>query len=174
MRRIAVVGPGGAGKSTFASELGRRTGLPVVHLDRHYWKPGWTATPREDWAALQAQLLAGDAWIADGNYGATFDVRFARADTVIVLAPPRLTCVAAVLRRWVRHRGRDVQAAGCPERVTLEFLRWIWRYPAESRPRLDGALDRHSAHLQIVELRSRRAAAAFLDGIARPREPVGA
>ena len=122
-----MVGPGGAGKSTFARELGRRTGLPVVPLDRHYWKPGWSATPREDWAALQAQLLAGDGWIA-----------------------------------------------GLPGARDAQFLRWIWRYPADSRPRLGGALDRHRAHLQIVELRSRRAAAAFLDGIARPRQAAGA
>ena len=78
MQRIAVVGPGGAGKTTFARELGRRTGIPVVHLDRHYWRPGWTPTPADEWRAQQARLLAGERWIVDGNYGASFDVRFAR------------------------------------------------------------------------------------------------
>jgi adenylate kinase family enzyme len=174
MRRIAVVGPGGAGKSTFAHELGRRTGLPVVHLDRHYWNRGWVPTPPAAWAALQADLLAGERWIADGNYGATFDLRFARADTVIVLAPPRVRCVAGVLRRWARHHGRDLQAAGCPERFSLRFLRWIWRYRVDSRPRLDAALERHRGHLQIVELRSRQAAAAFLEGLSPARPRVGA
>jgi adenylate kinase family enzyme len=174
VRRIAVVGPGGAGKSTFSRALGRRAGLPVVHLDQHYWKPGWIATPAAEWAARQETLLADDSWVADGNYGATFDLRFARADTVIVFAPRRLTCVAGVLRRWARHYGRDLQAAGCPEHVSVDFLRWIWRYPVDSRPRLDAALERHRGHLQIVELRSRRAAAAFLDGLAQPRASVGA
>ena len=37
-RRILVVGSGGAGKSTFARQLGELTGLPVVHLDRHFWR----------------------------------------------------------------------------------------------------------------------------------------
>lgn len=143
MKRIAVVGPGGAGKSTFARELGMRTGLPVVHLDRRYWRPGWVETPREAWAALQAELFSEDRWIADGNYGGTFDVRFARADTVIVLALPRLTCLVAALRRSLRNRGTEVQAAGCPERVDFRFLQWIWRYEKDSRPRLDAALARH-------------------------------
>ncbi|HWI08009.1 MAG TPA: hypothetical protein VNT54_10880 [Solirubrobacteraceae bacterium] len=64
MRRIAVVGPGGAGKSTFSRELGQRLAIAVVHLDRHFWNPGWVATPRPAWRAAQAELLAGEAWIA--------------------------------------------------------------------------------------------------------------
>ena len=174
MRRVAVVGPGGAGKSTFARELGRRLGLPVVHLDEHYWKPGWTPTPAGAWRTAQAQLLASERWIADGNYGATFDLRFGRADAVIVLAPPRMRCVAGALRRSLGRHGEAIQAAGCPERVSVEFLRWIWRYPTDSRPRLDAALERHRERLQVVELRSRREAAAFLDRVVAPPEPPGA
>ena len=174
MRRVAVVGPGGAGKSTFARELGRRLGLPVVHLDAHYWKPGWTPTPPAEWGALQAELLAGERWVADGNYGATFDLRFGRADTVVVLAPPRLHCLAGALRRSLARRGEAVQAAGCPERVSADFLRWIWRYPVDSRPRLDAALARHREHLRIVELGSRREAAAFLAALTEPPDPPGA
>ena len=174
MRRVAVVGPGGAGKSTFARELGRRLGIPVVHLDAHYWKPGWNATPPPAWRATQIDLLSGERWIADGNYGATFDIRFARADTVIVLAPPRLVCLAGALRRSLGRHGEAVQAPGCPERLDLEFLRWIWRYRTDSRRRLDAALERHGERLRVVELRSRRQAAAFLDGLAEPPRTRGA
>ncbi len=53
VERVAVVGSGGAGKSTFARDLGRRTGIPVIHLDQHHWKPGWVETPPEDWRRLQ-------------------------------------------------------------------------------------------------------------------------
>ena len=174
MQRIAVVGPSGAGKTTFSRRLGERLGLPVVHLDRHHWKPGWTEPTKDEWAARQGELLTGDAWIADGNYGGTFDLRFARADTVIVLTLPPLRCVAGVLRRWATHFGRDVQASGCPEHVDLGFLRWIWRYPKDSRPRLDAAIERHREHLRVVELRSRREAAAFLDGLDEPHPARGA
>ncbi len=162
VQRVAVVGSGGAGKSTFARELGRRTGIPVIHLDHHHWKPGWIETPPEKWRVLQDDLLAGDAWIVDGNYGGTFDVRFARADTVIVLALPRLRCLTRVLRRTLRHHGRDVQAAGCPERLDLKFLRWVWRYPTDSRPRLDAALGQYSASLRVIELVSPNQVEEFL------------
>jgi adenylate kinase family enzyme len=166
---VAVVGPGGAGKSTFTVELGRRTGLPVVHLDEHFWKPGWVETPKDEWQRAQAALAADDRWIIDGNYGGTFDVRFERADTVIVLAPPRLVCITGALTRSVRNRGRAVQAPGCHERVDLAFLRWIWRYPADSRPRLDAALGRHREQLSVIELRSRREAGRFLDEVGSRR-----
>lgn len=174
VQRIAVVGPSGAGKTTFSRRLGDLLGVPVVHLDRHHWKPGWTEPARDEWARVQDDLLAGDAWIADGNYGGTFDLRFARADTVIVLTLRPLRCVAGVVRRWATHLGRDVQARGCPEHVDLAFLRWIWRYPKDSRPRLDAAIARHREHLRVVELRSRREAAAFLDDLDDPPTPRAA
>ena len=174
MQRIAVVGPSGAGKTTFSRRLGELLGVPVMHLDRHHWKPGWTEPAPDEWATLQAELLTGDAWIVDGNFGGTFDLRFARADTVIVLALPPLRCVAGVLRRWATHFGQEVQASGCPEHLDLAFLRWIWRYPKDSRPRLDTAIERHGEHLRVVELRSRRQAAAFLDALIEPPNASGA
>ena len=167
MERVAIVGPGGAGKSTFARALGERAGLPVVHLDRFFWKPGWVETPRDEWRKEQSELFANDHWIADGNYGGTFDERFARADTVIIAAPSRVACVASAVGRTARNHGKPVQAEGCPERFQLAFYRWIWNYERDSRPRLDAALQRHD-HLHIVELTSRRSMRQFLERVAPP------
>jgi adenylate kinase family enzyme len=83
---------------------------------------GRVETLRDEWRRRQAELLAGDRWIADGNYGGTFDERFSRADTVIVLALPRLTCLAGALRRSTLNHGREIQADGCPERFQLSFF----------------------------------------------------
>jgi len=160
---VAIVGSGGVGKSTFAEELGRRTGIPVVHLDQHFWKPNWVPTPREEWADLQVGLLSGDTWIADGNYGGTLDVRLSRADTVIVLTLPRWRSTLRALNRSLQHRGREIQAEGCPERVDFKFLRWVWRYPLDSRPRLDREIERFREGLHVVELGSPSAAQSFLD-----------
>jgi adenylate kinase family enzyme len=163
MERVAVVGSGGAGKSTFARELGARTGLPVVHLDRHFWKPGWVETPTDEWRAVQAELVAADRWILDGNYGGTLDLRLARADTVIALALSRYRCVTRAFRRSVANRGRPVNADGCPERIDRDFLRWVWRYPKDSRPRLDAALARHRDHLDVIELTTPAEVRSFLE-----------
>lgn len=159
-----MVGSGGAGKSTFARALGERTGLPVVHLDAHFWRPGWAEPPRDEWRAQQAELVAADEWIMDGNYGGTFDLRFAAADTIVVMALSRWRCVAAVVRRVVRDHGRETQAPGCPERFDLAFLRWVWRYPIDARRRLDAALERVDG-AEVVELTTRGAVRRFLAGV---------
>jgi adenylate kinase family enzyme len=165
VQRVAIVGSGGAGKSTFARALGRATGIPVVHLDERYWRPGWVEPSRVEWIETQRDLVKGDRWIMDGNYGGTFDVRFERADTVIVLSLPRARCVLSAARRSLLNRGRDIQAKGCPERLDPAFLKWIWRYPIDSRPRLDAALDRHRRHLDVVEVHSRAEANALVSAI---------
>lgn len=164
VERVAVVGPGGAGRSTFAAALGEATGLPVVHLDRHFWQPGWVETPRDEWQERQRELCAGERWIADGNYGGTFDERFARVDTVVVVARNRVACVASALWRTTRNYGKAIQADGCPERFELAFYWWIWKYRRESRPRLDSGLSKHP-HLVIVELTNRTEIRQSLAGL---------
>lgn len=169
VRRVAIVGPGGAGKSTFARRLAERTGLPVIHLDHHFWQPGWVQTERDAWREKQAALLAGDDWIVDGNYGGTLDERLLRADTVIVIARRPSACVASAIWRTTKNHGKAVQAPGCPERYQLDFYRWIWNYPSDSRPRLDDAIRRHP-HLTVVELTTRAETNRFLQEVAEADE----
>ena len=89
MRRVLVIGSGGAGKSRFAVALGRRLGLPVIHLDAHFWHAGWVETPAAEWRERRwRSWSAGEAWVMDGNYGGTMAQRLATCDTVIFLDLP--------------------------------------------------------------------------------------
>lgn len=168
MRRCLVLGSGGAGKTTFALALGEVTGLPVVHLDRHYWQPGWRAPPTPEWEATVRGLLARPTWIMDGNYGGTLELRLAAADTVILLDTPRRQCLAGVLRRrWAwRGRARPSLADGCKERLTFEFLHWIWTYPGRRRPEILARLERVGPGVAVHVLSGRGAQRSFLDGLA--------
>jgi len=161
------VGSGGAGKSTFARALGRVTELPVVHLDEHYWRPGWVETPRDEWVVAQGALVAQERWIIEGNYSNTFDVRFARADTIIVLAFPRRVCIYRALKRVALNWHRDTQAQGCPEHFDVTFLRWLWEFPYNGRPVLDAALQRFDGRLDVVYLRTTAAARRYLSHVVR-------
>ena len=73
MERILIIGCGGAGKSTLARQLGEKTGLPVVHLDKLYWRPGWQHVTREEFDKLLDEVLAQGAWIMDGNFNNTIE-----------------------------------------------------------------------------------------------------
>lgn len=168
MQRVMVVGSGGAGKSTFARELGGRLGLPVIHLDAEYWQPGWVQTPHEPWDARMRELVAHDRWIMDGNYGRTQEPRMERADTIIVLDYPAWRCIWQVYKRAFRYRGqvRPDLAPGCPEQLPeLQFLLWIWRFRRRSRPWLMDRLEKYREGRTIHIFPSPASARRFLDTI---------
>lgn len=162
LRRVVVLGCSGAGKSTVATELARRTGLPLVELDHHFWQPGWVMPDEQSWRATQRELVSGAAWVLDGNYGSTYDERLPLADTVVVLDTSRWRCLWRVLARSVRRRGTE-PFAGCPERLDLAHLRYVWRFPRRSRPRLDAALARLGPEVRVERLRTPRDVESFLD-----------
>jgi adenylate kinase family enzyme len=87
MNHVVIVGRGASGKSTLAKRLGEITGLPVVELDRIFWRPGLAATPREEWVAAQELLVANEEWIIEGDLGQLdfVETRLRSADTVIFL-----------------------------------------------------------------------------------------
>lgn len=164
MRKVLVIGSSGAGKSVFAARLAERTGLPLIHLDALYWKPGWVPTPRDEWTRAVDGLLARDAWVMDGNYAGTLDRRLAACDTAIFLDLPRAVCLWRAARRRIAFRGRSRpdMTPGCHERLTWPFIRWIWEYPARRRP---GVLSRLAAlrpDQRAVVLRSGADAERFL------------
>jgi adenylate kinase family enzyme len=164
MRKVLVIGPGGTGKTTLATRIGEQTGLPVLHLDALYWKAGWKETPGDAWVQTVEVLIRQDAWIIDGNYGGTLDLRLAACDTVIYLDLPRFRCLWRVLKRRVHFHGktRPDMAAECPERLTWAFLKWIWNYPHERRPSILQKLKTLSQKKNVHILDSRHNVEQFL------------
>jgi adenylate kinase family enzyme len=157
MQRILVIGSPGAGKSTLASRLAARLGLPLIHLDREYFGPGWTTPPKAEWRDKVKALAARPAWIMDGNYASTFDIRVPRATVIVWLDLPRWQCALSVLGRVARNYGRprpDLGTAG-PERFDWSFMRWIWTYPVKMRPKTIRMLRRLRPDQSVYVLRSR-------------------
>ncbi len=176
LRRVAIIGSGGAGKSTLARQIGAVTGLPVVHLDREHWQPGWVAPEPDAWAARVEQLAAGDAWVIDGNYGGTMGTRLARADTVVLVDLPRTVCVYRAVKRALRYRNRSRpdMAPGCEEKFDRAFLKWIWDYPATRRPAILARLrEERAAGKRVVRLRNSAQVRRFVDSLAPEARPRG-
>ena len=164
MRRVLVVGSSGAGKSVFATRLAERTGLPLIHLDAIYWSPGWVKTPKDEWMRTVDGLLARDAWVMDGNYAGTMDRRLAACDTVVFLDLPRTVCLwRAIKRRIVFHgRSRPDMTEGCNERLSWQFIQWIWEYPGKRRPGMLAKLSALRPGQRAIVLRSTAEIETFL------------
>jgi len=152
VRRVGVLGRGGAGKSVLARRLGELTGAPVVELDALFWRPGLTGTPPAEWAALQRDLAARDSWIMDGDlgpYDEGLEIRLGAADTVVVLDFSFARCAWRAVRR-----GRE----------RADFWRWVWGYRRRSLPALRRKLARHAPDAAVHVLRSPREVRRFLAG----------
>ena len=166
MRRVLIVGNSGGGKSTLATKLGAKLGLPVIHLDVLFWRPGWVESDDDVFRARQAEALSADAWVCDGNFGGTWDLRMPLADTIVWIDQPPLLCLWRALWRIVIYRdgARPDMAEGCHESIDLKFYAFILTFNRKVRPRLEAALAQHGGHARIVRLRSDREIAAFLAG----------
>ena len=163
MERVIIIGCGGAGKSTLARKLGEKTGLPVVHLDKLFWKPGWVESTKEEIDQKIQEEIAKPRWIMDGNFNRTMQQRIERCDTVIYLDFSRAACLFGVAKRILTTYGtvRPDMGEGCTERFDLEFLRWVWNFNKNKRQRYYDLLNTLEDK-QVYILKSRREVNAFL------------
>ena len=176
MRRIVIIGPLAAGKSTLALKLGQLLGIPVHHLDWLYWGDTWTAKPPAEWQALVNRIVAADSWIIDGNFTSSLPQRLAAADTVIYLDARPLTSTIRAARRRLLHRWR--RAPGVPggdhPMFDAQIFRWIWTFPRASRPALLAQLGDPAIAPKAIVLRSRRDVNRFLRSVGEAHVPVAA
>ena len=166
LRRIAILGDGGAGKSTLARQLGEALGLPVIHLDRLAFGPGWTRRAAE---ALQADLvrtLEGGAWIIDGSYAEASALTLPAADLVLWLDQPAWRRLFRSWRKTVSHRAcrRPDRPDGCEERFGWRYARMVLSFGAWS-PGLAARLEA-MADGPVVRLRGDAALRRLLDDVA--------
>jgi adenylate kinase family enzyme len=165
MKRILIFGSCGAGKSTFAKRLRDILGIEIIHLDQQYWKPNWTRTASGEWQKKVEELIRGDEWIMDGNYRSSMDLRFPKADTVIWLDFSPIICFCRILkRRWKNDRADKLD--GCPERITLELLRWVlWKFPRVNRKDILKRVEKLKGKKDVHILKSSKEVKLFLKKI---------
>lgn len=160
----------GSGKSTFSRMLGERLSLPVIHLDKLYWGPKWSKPALGDFRQRVEVALSGPGWICEGNsHRQTFDLRLPHADLVIWMDTARTVCLKRVAIRSLLNRPRADLPVGCSEHIDAEFfsfLRYVWNFDGEDRPKIESERLLHGPHVPIIQLNGRSSIADFMSGLA--------
>jgi nicotinamide riboside kinase len=157
MKRVVIIGPGAAGKSTLAGQLGEITGLRVVELDKIFWRPGLVETPGDQWVELQQKLVGENGWILDGDLGPydAIEVRLRAADTIIFLDFSLIRCAWRALWR---------------SRERLDFWLWLLQYRYQTRPFRMTAISKCAPSTAVHLLRNPEAAKRFIATVAHGSE----
>ena len=167
MKRILILGCCGSGKSSFARQLHAATQIPLIHLDREYWRPNWTEPPREEWNRIVADLVQRETWIMDGNYSDSINMRVPRADTIILLDRSTATCIWRVCKRVLSDYGkiRPDMSEGCAERFDFGFMHYVLMFNLRNRKTLLHLIATQKHEKRTYVFRKEDEINAFLAGL---------
>lgn len=156
-RRILVLGSPGAGKTVLSDFLSRRLGVELIRLDDFFWKPGRVRLPTDEWRRIVVDLAARPAWVMDGTYEASLDLRLPAADAIIFIASSRWSCLWRVVARRLPGRRRPVDETTHGHALTGFFLRYVFRFPDVTQPEVLRLLDEAAHGKPLLLLQGRRA-----------------
>ena len=170
MKRIAIFGNAGGGKSTLAHQLAAITGLPLHVLDKMMYRPGGIDVTYDEYVQAHAQLLNCDEWIIDG-FGCikTIWKRLEAADTLVHIDLPLAVHALGVTKRLVK--GLFVAPVGWPENSpkvvswSIQSYRVLWPCHSRLTPKYRSYVSEAAQRKRVFHLRSRQELKRFLEAI---------
>ena len=186
MKKVAVFGNAGAGKSTLARRLAELTGLPLYPLDTIQFRAGryrpeekdGGKVPNEEYLKIHANLLKQDRWIIDGyDTVASAWERFDAADTLVYIDLPLLTHYRWITKRLVKGLFRNPE--GWPENSpvwssTLDGYRVVRLCHRHLTPKYRQRVATASSDKRVHHLRSPAEIRSFLEAVRKEHiEPSG-
>jgi adenylate kinase family enzyme len=169
MKRVAIFGNAGGGKSTLARELAAITGLPLYVIDKIKFRPGGAEVPHEEYIQFHSTLVARDEWIIDGFESVTLAwERFEAADTLIHVDLPLALHAFWVTKRLVK--GVFVNPAGWPEASpiissSIQSYRVLWPCHTRLTPKYRTYVSEVAQRKRGYQLCSRQQIRQFLEAI---------
>ncbi len=173
MRRVAVVGNAGGGKSTLARALSASRGIPYFEVDALQWNPDWSARDPRAYDSAHDEILERESWVLDGLGGwASVERRLSAADTVILIDLPLWAHFWLAAERQIAWHleppgaERPDKPAGHPAPPpTRDLFEMIWRLDRDTLPQLRTLADEaEAAGSSVIRLQTLDEQEAFLSG----------
>lgn len=167
MKKIAIIGSPGAGKSTFSKKLSEILSIEVYHIDKLFWKPGWVQITKAELQEKFLEIFKLDTWIIDGNYLDTMDMRIHEADTIIFLDYPLWLCLWGVVQRRLLYsrKIRPDITEGCKEKLNLEFLIFVVNFSRKQKKLVYEKLEKLPVEKNLYIFKNRSELNRFLQNI---------
>lgn len=157
VKKFAIIGLPGSGKSTFASKLGKILSIPVHHLDTHMFEPDGKKKNKQEFIEIQKAILDEEAWIVEGCSFSTFEMRFAKADILIYFQFSRLVCFYRLFKRLFNYE----KNFGSLRAVTKDILKYTWNFDKDKRLKIEELRQKYP-QAQFLIFRNQKDADAFL------------
>lgn len=181
MKKIAIIGPKGSGKTTLAHHLCSIVNVEVIHADAILGQPGDCVTKESQGKNRLESYLQQPAWIIEGNGDPTnpdfiYERRFAAADTIIWLDLPHNVCVWRLLKRLFQPEGklRKIFLSNYPRNLQeygfVQGLIQTVNYVKQERSLVREKIDQCCGDKRVFILRSPSEVKDFLDVIQRVNE----
>jgi len=122
LRRVAIMGNGGSGKTWLARQMSLLLDRAPVHLDDVYWQPGQHGTARDKAIVIEEirELSLTSGWIIEGIYGWLINVILPRTTTLVFLDLPEDECIGNIKARG-KQRGENDESFE-------ELIDWASKY----------------------------------------------
>lgn len=159
MQKVLVIGCPGAGKSTFARQLCKKTNLPLYYLDMIWHKPDQTNVTPEEFDAGLNEMLHTEKWIIDGNYLRTLAMRLQACDTVFLMDYPLSVCLAGAKARIGQAR-EDLPWVETEFDETFE--QWILDFEKDQLPQIYKLIEPYKNSKNIIIFKNREEADKYL------------
>lgn len=169
MKRVTIVGCPGAGKTTFARALAKKTKLPLNHLDFYYHQKEHNYEKnKQAWLSKMDELTAKKSWIIEGNYGSSYSYRIPKSDTLIFMDMPSWLSTWSVIKRRFQYRNkkRDEMPEDWKEKIDPIFFKYVLLFKIKSRTDVVNGIEKYKHQgLDVIHFKTRKAAYKWLDKI---------
>lgn len=160
IKKIAVVGNAGGGKTALSRRLAKIHDLPLTHVDSIQFVRGMQIRPHKESIQILKEIQDQESWIIDG-YGPLdiIEKRFQAADLVVFIDFPLWRHYWWCTKRQIQNlwSKRPELPEGCDEATlahTMKLYKTLWRVHKLMRPELLRIFARKNLKDKIIYVRT--------------------